>query len=183
MRDTGSSPVPAPGRMPSVSRPVIALTSYLEPARWGAWDTRAVLLHDWYVDKLRGAGAHPVLLPPGDTDAEVLDRVDALVLTGGADVDPRRYGAEPGEHTDVPRVDRDGSELLLYRSARERGMPVLGICRGLQVMAVAEGGRCTSTCPTSSATPSTATHLGRSTTTARRSRRTRSSPGSSTPPP
>lgn len=120
-------------------RPVIGITSYLERARWGAWDTPAVLIHEQYVAAVREAGGTPVVLPPGE-DAEVLDRLDALILTGGADVDPATYGAEPHSTTDVPRTSRDSSEAALYRGARERGLPVLGICRGLQVMAVASGG-------------------------------------------
>jgi len=123
-----------------VSRPVVGLTCYAEPARWGAWDQPAALIPWTYVDGLQRAGARVVVLPPDDADAAVLDRLDALVIAGGADVDPARYGAEPHATTDVPRTTRDESELLLYRGARERGLPVLGICRGLQVMAVAEGG-------------------------------------------
>jgi putative glutamine amidotransferase len=120
-------------------RAVIGITSYLEPARWGAWDTRAVLIHEQYVAAVRAGGGTPVVLPPGE-DAEVLDRLDGLILTGGADVDPARYGAAADPTTDRPRTDRDASEATLYLGARERGMPVLGICRGLQVMAVASGG-------------------------------------------
>lgn len=120
-------------------RPVIGITSYLEKARWGAWDTPAVLIHEQYVDAVRAAGGTPVVLPPGE-DAQVMDRLDALILTGGADVDPATYGAVPHPSTDTPRTSRDSSETALYRRARERGLPVLGICRGLQVMAVASGG-------------------------------------------
>ena len=82
-----------------------------------------------------------MLLPPDEDGVEALDRVDALVIAGGADVDPTRYGEEPHPTTDAPRRDRDASELGLYRRARRLGLPVLGICRGLQVMAVASGGR------------------------------------------
>lgn len=123
-----------------MSRPIIGLTCYVEPARWGAWDTRAALIHTTYTDSLAAAGARVVILPPDSVDADVLDRVDALVIAGGADVEPALYGAEPHDTTDVPRTDRDAGEMTLYRGAMERGMPVLGICRGLQVMAVAEGG-------------------------------------------
>jgi putative glutamine amidotransferase len=129
-----------------MSAPVIGVSCYLEPARWGAWELPAALIPQWYLDLFREAGAVVVLLPPGG-DAHPLDRLDGLALVGGADVDARRYGAEPHDSADVPRTSRDDSELALYRAARERGMPVLGICRGLQVMAVAHGGTLTQHLP------------------------------------
>jgi putative glutamine amidotransferase len=123
-----------------VPRPVIGLTCYVEQARWGAWDQRAALIPWTYVARLEAAGARVVILPPDSTDADVLDRLDGLVISGGADVDPARYGQEPHATTDVPRLERDSGEVVLYQGARDRDLPVLGICRGLQVMAVAEGG-------------------------------------------
>lgn len=121
--------------------PVVGVTTYLEPARWGAWDTRAAVLPHWYLDLLRGVGLDIVLLPPADAaTAAILDRLDGLVLVGGADIDADRYGAVPDVTADEPRTSRDETELVLYRGARDRGMPVLGICRGLQIMAVAHGG-------------------------------------------
>ncbi len=119
--------------------PVVGMSCYLEPARWGAWDLPAALIPEWYVDLLRAAGALAVLLPP-DGDVGALDRLDGLVLVGGADLDARLYAEQPHETNDAPRTSRDESELALYRRARELGMPVLGICRGLQVMAIAHGG-------------------------------------------
>ena len=137
--------------MTSRSRPVIGLTTYVEPARWGAWDVPAALLHEWYVDAVRRAGGRPVLLPPdGDAlppdgdllppDDGVLDRIDGLILIGGADIGPANYGQEPHPTVDSPRIIRDAGELLLCRGAARRDLPLLGICRGLQVMAVAHGG-------------------------------------------
>jgi putative glutamine amidotransferase len=123
-----------------MSRPVVGLTCYNERARWNAWDEPAAVIHDSYVRSLTEAGARVVILPPDTLDDGVLDRIDGLVLTGGADVDPALYGAAALPSTDIPRVERDSGELLLYRGARERGMPLLGICRGIQIMAVAEGG-------------------------------------------
>ncbi|HAN70339.1 MAG TPA: gamma-glutamyl-gamma-aminobutyrate hydrolase [Actinobacteria bacterium] len=119
---------------------VVGVSSYFEPASWGAWSIEAVVLPRWYVDLLQQAGARVVILPP-DPDPEALDRLDGLVLVGGADVDSRLYGEEPHVTADAPRETRDASELALYRRARDLEMPVLGICRGLQIMAVAHGGR------------------------------------------
>ncbi|MBM3688703.1 MAG: gamma-glutamyl-gamma-aminobutyrate hydrolase family protein [Actinobacteria bacterium] len=123
-----------------MARPVIGVSTYVEPARWGAWEVPAALLHEWYVDAVREAGGRAVLLPPDIDDADVLDRVDGLILIGGADIGPATYGAEPHPTTDQPRLQRDVSEILLCRGARDRDLPLLGICRGLQVMAVAHGG-------------------------------------------
>ncbi len=130
----------ADGKISCVPRPVIGLTCYVEQARWGAWDQRAALIPWSYVQRLEAAGARVVILPPDSTDADVLDRLDGLVISGGADVDPDRYGHEPHPTTDPPRLERDAGEIVLYEGARRRDLPVLGICRGLQIMAVAEGG-------------------------------------------
>jgi len=126
--------------------PVIGLSCYLEPARWGAWELPAVLIPQWYTDLFQAAGATVVLLPPGQ-GPDALDRLDGLAMAGGADIDATRYGAEPHATADVPRTTRDASELSLYLRARERDLPVLGICRGLQVMAVAHGGTLTQNLP------------------------------------
>ncbi|MSV53679.1 MAG: gamma-glutamyl-gamma-aminobutyrate hydrolase family protein, partial [Actinobacteria bacterium] len=123
----------------SMSAPVVGVSVYFEQAKWGAWDIKAAELPHWYLDLFQDAGGRIVLLPPA-TNADALDRLDGLVLVGGADVDARRYGAAPHVTADAPRESRDESETVLYRGARERGMPVLGICRGLQIMAVAHGG-------------------------------------------
>ena len=124
-----------------MSRPVIGVSTYNEPASWGAWNRVPAAQLQWaYVAKLQAAGARVVLLPPDAGDVDVLDLLDGLVLTAGADVDSRLYGAEADPTADLPRELRDASELALYRGALARDLPVLGICRGLQIMAVAEGG-------------------------------------------
>ncbi|MFM8515063.1 MAG: gamma-glutamyl-gamma-aminobutyrate hydrolase family protein, partial [Actinomycetota bacterium] len=119
--------------------PLIGITTYLEPAQWGLWDITAPVLPRWYIDLFQEAGATPVMLPPG-TSTEVIDRIDGLVIAGGADVDSRLYGETPHETADAPREVRDASEIALYRAALDAELPVLGICRGVQIMAVAHGG-------------------------------------------
>lgn len=112
----------------------------LEPARWGVWELQAALLPKVYLDAVVAAGGMPVLLPPAGIDASVLDVVDALIVAGGGDVDPAAYGA--GSHPQTGGIDprRDGSELLLVKAALERDLPLLAVCRGLQVLNVALGG-------------------------------------------
>jgi len=131
----------------SASKPVIGLTSYLEPAKFLVWDTEAVLLHRVYVDCVVAAGGIPVLLPPvSDAYDRLVSTVDGLVLTGGADVEPARYGHDPHPATYV-RPERDAFEFGLFAAARNAGKPVLGVCRGLQVMSVALGGTLTQHLP------------------------------------
>jgi putative glutamine amidotransferase len=123
-----------------MDRPVIGITAYCEQARWGVWDQRAALLPQAYVDAVAAAGGAPVLLPPVPGVEAVVSRLDALVISGGPDVDPAQYGAEPGPRTTVVRPDRDAAEMALFREAAGSGLPVLGICRGMQLMNVALGG-------------------------------------------
>jgi putative glutamine amidotransferase len=126
-----------------MSGPVIGLSVYREHARWGVWDTTADLLPTVYARAIEEAGGLPVLLPPLPTrDAAdgVVARIDGLVVAGGADVSPERYGAQPHPRTGSWRDDRDAWELALVAAAEARGLPVLGVCRGMQVMAVAAGG-------------------------------------------
>ena len=105
------------------------------------WDEPAALLPYGYVSAVTRAGGHPVLLPPVPWDPrEVLEVVDALVLTGGPDVGPGTYGAEPHDQTDPPRQERDSWEVALCHGALQQGLPLLAICRGLQVLNVALGG-------------------------------------------
>jgi putative glutamine amidotransferase len=122
--------------------PVVGITTYREQARWGVWDEPADLLHAAYTRALGAAGAAVVLLPPAEaaTAAVVLGRVDALVVAGGADVDPAQYDAEPGPRTKGTRPDRDAWELALLDVAAGRDLPTLLICRGMQLEAARVGG-------------------------------------------
>ncbi|MHA6618200.1 gamma-glutamyl-gamma-aminobutyrate hydrolase family protein [Pseudonocardia sp. DLS-67] len=121
-------------------RPVVGITAYGEHARYGVWDTEAVLLPRTYPDVVIAAGGVPVLLPPVPESAAAVDRLDAVVLAGGPDVGPDRYGASPHPRTGEPRPERDASEIAVVHRALERGIPVLGVCRGAQVLNVALGG-------------------------------------------
>jgi putative glutamine amidotransferase len=129
-----------------VSRPLIGLTAYGEPASWGAWSQLpATLLPASYSAHIYASGGQPVLVPPyedmDDADAHALvRRLDGLVLTGGVDVDPARYGSERHGSVQTSRPDRDAMELVLTAAARAEDLPLLGVCRGMQVMAVAAGG-------------------------------------------
>jgi putative glutamine amidotransferase len=118
------------------------LSTYREQARWGVWDQSADLLPTTYARAVEAAGGVPLLLPPQDSRAaaEVVGRLDGLVVTGGADVDPSRYGEQPHPRTRGWRTDRDEWELALLDAAADRSLPVLGICRGMQVIAVHAGG-------------------------------------------
>lgn len=124
--------------------PVIGLTTYLEQAQTGVWDVPASFLPKVYFDAVNRAGGIAVLLPPQPVDeavaSRVLDGLDGLIITGGKDVDPARYGQEPHPTTDAPRRDRDAWEDALLTAAIDRGLPFLGICRGAQLLNVARGG-------------------------------------------
>lgn len=139
MASSDSETVTTPGR-----RPVIGLTTYLERAQQGVWDVRAAFLPQQYFGSVTASGGIAVLLPPQpDPEAAadaVLDGLDGLILTGGLDVQPELYGAERHGLTDPARPDRDAWELALLRGAEARGLPVFGICRGLQLINVARGG-------------------------------------------
>lgn len=121
-------------------RPLVGLTTDFEHLDFRGWSTEFALLHGWYHEAVEDAGGSPVLLPPQVDASEVVNRLDALIITGGPDVDARLYGAVAHPANDTPRVQRDFFEISAYRAARVLGLPVLGICRGLQLMAVAEGG-------------------------------------------
>ena len=120
--------------------PVVGITAYVEPARWGVWDTRAVLVPEGYVRMVREAGARPVVLPPSPDDAaDLVRRLDGLVLAGGADIEPAHYGA-PVHPLTKTRPDRDSGELAVLAAALDADLPVLGVCRGMELLAVACGG-------------------------------------------
>jgi putative glutamine amidotransferase len=121
-------------------RPLIGISTYREQAQWGTWHVPAVLLPATYADAVAEAGGEPVLLPTGAVTADVVARLDGLILAGGADIDPARYGSLPGPRTTVVRPDRDAAELAVLSAALDRDLPLLAICRGMQLLNVALGG-------------------------------------------
>jgi putative glutamine amidotransferase len=120
--------------------PVIGISTASERARWGAWETDAMVLPRRYADRVAEAGGIPVLLPPEPGIDRALRRLDGLVLSGGGDIDPARYGAPCSPETRLVPEERDAAELAMFRAALSLGLPILGICRGIQVINVALGG-------------------------------------------
>jgi putative glutamine amidotransferase len=127
-----------------MKRPVIGICTALERARWSVWDQEAVLLSLGYVTAVQRAGGLALLLPPDaqlvEDPEQALELIDGLVLAGGADIDPGAYGHERHLETVETMPERDRFEIALARAAIERDLPVLGICRGMQLINVALGG-------------------------------------------
>ena len=126
------------------SAPLIGICAAMERARWSVWDLPAALVPMNYIEQVQRAGGVAVLIPPDPALAEdpgrILDRIDGLMLVGGPDVEASRYGAAPHPAAEPPAPLRDAVEIALMRGASERGLPVLGICRGMQLINVARGG-------------------------------------------
>jgi putative glutamine amidotransferase len=125
-------------------RPVIGICTALEQARWSVWEQQAALLGISYVEAVQRAGGMVVMLPPDERLAaepeQALELIDGLMLAGGADIDPATYGEERHPLTVDTVPERDSFEVALARGAIERDMPLLGICRGMQLINVALGG-------------------------------------------
>jgi putative glutamine amidotransferase len=122
-------------------RSIIGITTYIEQAAWGVWNKPAALLPATYVRAVESAGGRPVLLPPvEDAAPETLDAIDGLLFSGGSDIDPSLYGTEPHPETQLIRPERDQGELALITTALEREMPILAVCRGMELLNIACGG-------------------------------------------
>ncbi|MGA5699383.1 gamma-glutamyl-gamma-aminobutyrate hydrolase family protein [Peterkaempfera bronchialis] len=124
------------------NRPLIGITTYLERARWGVWEQSAALLPAAYPALVQAAGGLAVLLPPDDPGRapSVAARLDGLVVAGGPDIAPDRYGAEPHPRTAATAPERDAWESALIRAAAAARLPLLGVCRGMQLLNVVRGG-------------------------------------------
>jgi putative glutamine amidotransferase len=123
-------------------KPIIGITGRPQCVPAAAIQIKAYLAGHTYTDSIRHGGGIPVILVPVDADEidDVLDRVDGLLFTGGGDISPAAYGAEPEESVRGISIERDTFEFELVRRAQERKMPIMGICRGMQVINVALGG-------------------------------------------
>jgi len=122
-------------------KPLIGITTYVEPASWGHWHLEAALVPYDYVRAVERAGGRAVLVPPDDEGIEeVLDALDGLVFSGGNDMAPESYGADADPATNGTNPARDRGELALLAAALERDLPVLAICRGAEVLNVVRGG-------------------------------------------
>jgi putative glutamine amidotransferase len=123
-----------------MARPVIGITCYVEPARFTVWEMRSALLPYTYVEHIERAGGQPVILPPAGDPGELAGRLDGLIVAGGGDIDPARYGAAAHPSTGYVREFRDAAEFALTTAALRDGLPYLGICRGMQVLNISLGG-------------------------------------------
>lgn len=127
--------------MAGKTTPVVGITTYAEEAAWGAWRVPTALVPLSYVDSVERAGGRALLVPPSeDAIEETLDALDGLVFSGGADIDPSLYGAEPHAETNGLRPERDRAELALMGAALARDLPVLAVCRGMEILNVLRGG-------------------------------------------
>lgn len=128
----------------SASKPLIGVTTYRQPGNTGVWDGEFAMIPGDYLEGVERAGGVPVLIPPQDLDAEsaksILAGLDGLLLCGGRDVDPARYGSTPLPTTDEADSRRDRTEDALLKEAIAFDIPILGICRGAQILNVHRGG-------------------------------------------
>ena len=139
---TGPPAVPSRGHRTLVRMaPLIGISGYVELARWGPWDRESTVLPQVYVTAVHAAGGRAVVIPPfPEHVAELVARLDGLILAGGSDLDPALYGAEPDPRTTGIRPARDAGEVALLRAAIAADLPTLGICRGMQLMSACAGG-------------------------------------------
>jgi gamma-glutamyl-gamma-aminobutyrate hydrolase PuuD len=122
-------------------RPIVGITSYAQPARWGAWELPAALVPWSYVESVERAGGRALLVPPSSEGvAETIAALDGLIFSGGIDIDPAQYGHERHPSTDPAQVHRDEGELALLAAALDADLPTLAICRGFQLLNVLRGG-------------------------------------------
>lgn len=122
-------------------RPIIGITTYIELAAWGVWNKPAAILPATYIRAVEAAGGRPALLPPmAEAGPETLRALDGVIFSGGSDIDPVLYGREPHPETKIIRPERDQGELHLIAAALDTDIPLLAICRGMELLNIACGG-------------------------------------------
>lgn len=126
--------------MSRAARPLIGITASTREIVWDGWTMDVDMIPSPYHRVVRQCGGIPVLIPPGGDAADILDKIDGLIVSGGPDIAPETYGQEPSPHTTEYYPLQDKSEIELIRGAMERDMPALLICRGFQLFALMHGG-------------------------------------------
>ncbi|MFD3596428.1 gamma-glutamyl-gamma-aminobutyrate hydrolase family protein [Nocardia sp. NPDC058640] len=132
--------------MTTLEAPIIGISTYQEQASWRGWHRSASLVPTDFIDKIRGSGGHPILLPPANslalhrTAERLIRTIDALLIVGGPDIDPHRNSPSAAPATSSLQLDRDAWEFELLQCALDQRKPFLGVCRGMQVLSVLLGG-------------------------------------------
>jgi putative glutamine amidotransferase len=139
LRRKDDTQIKEPGGLHHMRRPLIGLTAYAQQVQYGHNDVLAGMLPMTYVKAVHATGGRAVLITPDDPDTDVLESLDGVVFAGGGDIDPAYWGAEKHPATEVDPA-RDAAELMLMEAALDMDLPILGVCRGMQVMAVVGGG-------------------------------------------
>ena len=121
-------------------RPVIGITCSMRDASYGAWDNHAAILPSDYLSKIDEAGGRPLIIPPVGDMTEIMGQIDGLIISGGPDIDPANYSQDPDEQTTDFDRNQDETEIGLIQYALENDIPILGICRGMQILSVVHGG-------------------------------------------
>ena len=122
-------------------KPIIGITCCMREARYSDFVRHAAILPSAYISMVDKAGGVPMIIPPAGDMTSLLDSIDGLIVSGGPDISPANYNEEPGPMTTEFYPEQDYSEMGLIERALERDMPLLGICRGMQILSVAHGGR------------------------------------------
>ena len=122
------------------ARPVIGVTCFVRDASYADWSMNSAILPSTYTTAIRRAAGTPVIIPPSEDPGPLLDRIDGLVIAGGPDLDPATHYQEPDPMTKEYYAEQDASEIALLEGALERDMPMLCVCRGMQLLCVLHGG-------------------------------------------
>ena len=122
------------------TRPIIGVTCFYREASFADWSMESAILPSTYTRVIISAGGTPVIIPPSEKPRGLLDRIDGLVIAGGPDLDPATHGQDPDPDTKEYYPEQDASEIILLEGAIERNMPILCICRGMQLLSVFHGG-------------------------------------------